>query len=294
MSSKGEMSSGLTNGVLQGYKTGLGFSRMESGFKKGLLNGIRKHDKVQDPTVGLIGSKKAQVFWLADYCAVSGTTVTTMYNLMNSAAFLTGASSPAYTKPGIFNDKAYIDFNSAADRIFTSSTYTGTAELTVMLVVRLSTLTAGRVLFYRVSTTISNTIGDILITAESGTKIRVNFIGNPTSTSSVYDTYDSTLAGTNNNSWTILTVKLRMYQPTGVGSEMEIYLNGKLNMTPVTTTFGSSTSTMPNTGYSFGNNSSATSAGCHMASGIVFNYWLNTSEQIRIENFYRYYYGYRF
>jgi hypothetical protein len=85
-----------------------------------------------------------------------------------------------------------------------------------------------------------------------------------------------------------------MYQPTGVGSEMEIYLNGKLNMTPVTTTFGSSTSTMPNTGYSFGNNSSATSAGCHMASGIVFNYWLNTSEQIRIENFYRYYYGYRF
>ena len=294
MSSKGEMSSGLTNGILQGYKTGFGFSRMESGFKKGLLNGIRSHDKVQDPTVGLIGSKRAQVFWLADYCAVSGTTVTTMYNLMNTAANLTGGSSPAYVYNGMLNNKAYVDFNSAADRLSTSTTYTGTNELTVMLVVRLSTLSAGRVLFYRVSTTIADTIGDILITAESGTKIRVDFIGNPITTSSIYETYDSTLAGTNNNSWTILTVKLRMYQPTGVGSEMEIYLNGKLNMTPVTTTFGSSTSTMPNTGYSFGNNSSATSAGCHMAGGIVFNYWLNPSEQIRIENFYRYYYGYRF
>ena len=294
MSSKGEMSSGLTTGILQGFKTGFGFSRMESGFKKGLLNGIRSHDKVQDPTVGLIGSKKAQVFWLADYCAVSGTTVTTMYNLMNTTANLTGGSSPAYVYNGMLNNKAYVDFNSAADRLSTSTTYTGTDELTVMLVVRLSTLTAGRILFYRVSTTIADTIGDILITAESGTKIRVDFIGNPITTRSIYETYDSTLAGTNNNAWTILTVKLRMYQPTGVGSEMEIYLNGKLNMTPVTTTFGSSTSNMSNTGYSFGNNSSATNAGCHMAGGIVFDYWLNSSEQIRIENFYRYYYGYRF
>lgn len=294
MSSKGEMSSGLASGIHQGFKTGMGFSRMESGFKKGLLNGIRSHDKVQDPTVGLIGSKKAQVFWLADYCAVSGTTVTTMYNLMNTAQNLTGGSSPNYVSPGVLNGKAYIDFNSAADRISTSATYTGTEELTVMMVVRLSTLTAGRVLFYRVSTTIANTTGDILITAESGTKIRVGFIGNPTSTSSIYDTYDATLEGTNNNSWTILTVKLRLYQPNGNGSEMEIYLNGKQNMTPVTTTFGSSTSTMPNTGMSFGNNSSATNAGSHIASGIVFDYWLNPTEQLRMENFYRYYYGYRF
>lgn len=287
------MSSGLASGMHQGYKTGMGFSRMESGIKKGLLNGIRSHDKVQDPTVGLIGSKKAQVFWLADYCATSGTSVTTMYNLMDTTQNLVGGSSPAYTFPGVLNGKAYIDFNSAADRISTSATYNGTQELTLMMVVRLSTLSAGRVLFYRCSTTIADTIGDILITTE-GTRIRVSLIGNPNTTFSIYETYDATVEGTSNNSWTLLTVKLRMYQPGGNGSEMEIYVDGKLNMTPVTTTFGSSTSNMPNTGMSFGNNSSATSAGSHIAGAIVLDYWQNSSEQLRLENFFRYYYGYRF
>jgi hypothetical protein len=292
MSSKGEMSSGLTTGILQGFKTGFGFSKMESGFKKGLLNGIRSHDKVQDPTVGLIGSKRPQIVWFADYTDASptGNTLTTVYNLMDTSQNLVEGSSVTYRRKGVFNNKDYLGFDSAADRISTLTTYTGTKELTLMMVVRLSSTSAGRVLFYRVSTTFADTTGDIVVTAEGGTKIRVDFIGNPINTSSIYETYDATLAG----SWVILTVKVRTYQPTGSGSEMEIYLNGTLNMTPVTTTFGESTSNMSNTGMSFGNNSSATSAGSEIASAMVFNYWLNSSEQIRLENFYRYYYGYRF
>lgn len=292
MSSKGEMSSGLTTGILQGFKTGFGFSRMESGFKKGLLNGIRRHDKVQDPTVGIIGSKRPQIVWFADFTDASptGTTLTTVYNLMNTSQNLVEGSSVVYRRNGVFNNKAYLDFDSNADRISTLTTYTGTKELTLMMVVRLSSTSAGRVLFYRVSTTFADTTGDIVVTAEGGTKIRVDLIGNPINTSSIYETYDATLAG----SWVILTVKVRTHQPNGPGSEMEIYLNGALNMTPVTTTFGESTSNMANTGMSFGNNSSATSAGSQIASAMVFNYWLNSSEQIRIENFYRYYYGYRF
>jgi hypothetical protein len=292
MSSKGEMSSGLTTGILQGFKTGFGFSKMESGFKKGLLNGIRSHDKVQDPTVGLIGSKRPQIVWFADYTDASptGNTLTTVYNLMNTSQNLVEGSSVTYRRNGVFNNKDYLGFDSTADRISTLTTYTGTKELTLMMVVRLSSTSAGRVLFYRVSTTFADTTGDIVVTAEGGTKIRVDFIGNPINTSSIYETYDATLAGR----WVILTVKVRTYQPTGSGSEMEIYLNGTLNMTPVTTTFGESTSNMSNTGMSFGNNSSATSAGSEIASAMVFNYWLNSSEQIRLENFYRYYYGYRF
>ena len=292
MSSKGEMSSGLSSGFHQGFKTGFGFSRMDSGIKKGLLNGIRSHDKVQDPTVGIIGSKRPQIVWFADYtdASLTGTTLTTVYNLVNTSQNLVEGSSVTYRRNGVFNNKAYLDFDSSADRIYTSTTYTGTKELTLMMVVRLSNTSAGRVLFYRTSTTISDTTGDILVTAEGGTKIRVDFIGNPISTSSIYETYDAALAG----SWVILTVKVRTNQPNGPGSEMEIYLNGALNMTPVTTTFGESTSNMSTTGMSFGNNSSATSAGSQIASAMVFNYWLNSSEQIRLENFYRYYYGYRF
>jgi hypothetical protein len=65
-------------------------------------------------------------------------------------------------------------------------------------------------------------------------------------------------------------------------------------MAPVTTTFGASTGTFFGNNYYFGNNSSTTNGGSQIASAITFDYWLNSSEQIRMENFYRWYYGRRF
>jgi hypothetical protein len=53
---------------------------------------------------------------------------------------------------------------------------------------------------------------------------------------------------------------------------------------------------MPNTFMSFGNNAptSTTGGGSQIAGAIVFDYILSNMEQIRIENFFRYYYGRRF
>ena len=310
MSNKAEMSSGLTNGILQGYKSGLGFSRMESGFKKGLLNGIRDHNKVQDPTIGLIGDKTPKIFWLADYTytggayppvsggAISGTDGP--FELIGGG-LMTAASSPVFRGNGVYYNKGYVDFSTSADRISSSTTIVGTSELTVVMVLRLSSTLTG-VLFQKMSN--GATVGDITISSIGGNKIRVTFIGSPSTTSSVYETYESTIAtttttsdGTNNNKWFILTVKFDLTQRNGNGSEMEIYIDGVKNMTPVTTTFTGTTAAMPTVTAHYGNTttqSNDVSYRCQIASSVLFDYWLNNTEQMRIENFYRYYYGHRF
>lgn len=308
MSSKAEMSSGLTNGILQGYKSGLGFARMESGFKKGLLNGIVSHDKVQDPTVGLIADKTPLLFWLADYTYTGGTYPPTSGAAITSTdgpielisnTLMTAASNPVFRGNGVLNNRGYVDFSTSADRVSSPTTTTGTSELTVCMVLRLSSILTG-VLFQRGA---SSTVGDITISSIGGNTIRVTLTG-PSSTSSVYETYESTIAattttsnGTNDNKWFILTVKFDMTQRNGNGSEMEIYINGVKNMTPVTTTFTETATSMANLTVHFGNTttqSNDVNYRLQMASAVVFNYWLNNTEQMRIENFYRYYYGHRF
>lgn len=299
MSSAGEMSDGLKSGQLQGVKSGMMFSKMESGIRKGVLSNIGRHDKTQDPTVGLLGSKKPILFWLADYtnAGVGSTNVTTIYNLMNTTQNLSnsGAGSVTWIGQGMLNNKAYLDLNSGNDRILSSVNYmSGKNEMTVMMVVRMAYGAAGRILFSFASTTISDTIGDVLITAESGQKVKVRFVGNPTSTISSYQTFDNTIEGTNNNDWFLITAKFRLYQPGGQGSEVELYVNGKLNMDPVTTTFTGSTSNFTSSAINFGNNATQASGGSQIASGLVLDYWVNSAEQIRLENFYRWYYGFRF
>jgi hypothetical protein len=308
MSSKAEMSSGLTNGILQGYKSGLGFSRMESGFKKGLLNGIRNHNKVQDPTIGIIADKTPKFLWIADYTNTGGTYPPISGNVISSTdgpyeliggGLMTAASNPVFRGNGVYYNKGYVDFSTSADRISSSTTVVGTSELTVVMLLRLSSTLTG-VLFQRGA---SGTVGDITISSIGGNTIRVTLTG-PSSTSSVYETYESTIAattttsnGTNSNKWFILTVKFDMTQRNGNGSEMEIYINGVKNMTPVTTTFTGTATTMSNLTVHYGNTTTQTNNvnyRIQIASSVYFDYWLNNTEQTRIENFYRYYYGHRF
>lgn len=299
MSSVGEMDGGLKSGQLHGVKTGMSFAKMESGIRKGVLDNIGKHDKVQDPTVGLLGSKKPIIFWLADYtnATVSSTNVTTIVNLMQGGTNLTnsGSGSLTWISQGMLNNKSYIDLNSGNDRILSGTTYmSGKNEMTVMMVVRMAYANTGRLLYSFVQTTISDTIGDIQITAESGQKVKVRFVGNPTTTISSYQTFDSTIEGTQNNDWFLLTAKFRLYQPGGQGSEMELYINGKLNMDPVTTTFTGSTSNFSAQSINFGNDATQASGGSQIAGALVLDYWANSSEQIRLENFFRWYYGFKF
>lgn len=299
--SRGEISGGLVNGVLQGMKSGFSYSKMESGFKKGFTNGLTRHDKIQDPTL-LEEGKKPLVFWLADLGTVSGTTLTGLTNNISGGSAITVASSPTYVYNGFLNNRAYIDMNSANDVIYTPFS-NNKNEITIMMLVRLSNTINNQYLFSKVSSNAANTIGDIRIYSMSGNRVRVEMYGNPNNTLSVYDTFTSDIAGVvEGKGWSILTVKCRLYQPQGQGSEMEVYVNGSMNMTPITTTFGGSTSNFANaSNLIFGNGPIVLSltgissgGGSNIAGALVFDYWLNSSEQIRNENFFRWYYGYRF
>ena len=298
--SRNGINDGLKQGWLQGYKSGFGHARKEGGMRKGLVSESGMHNKIQDPTL-LQGDKQPSSFFIADYnsTTTAGSTIANLTQLSPGKTAYTIGSSPAFQPPytgngGVYNNRAYIDFNSSADRVSTSLSTMGSGqnEFTIMMVFRISSTSTNRILFYSVDSTIANTVGDIQITTQNGNRVRVSFIGNPTTTSAVYDTYDPLVEGLYH--WHILTCKFRLYQPNGQGSEVEMYLNGNLNMTPITTTFGASTGNFVGNTFYFGNNSSATSAGSQIASAITFDYWLNPSEQIRMENFYRWYYGRRF
>ncbi len=241
--SRNGINGGLSQGWLQGYKSGFGFSRMESGLKKGLVSEPGMHTKVQDPTL-LQGNKQPSSFFIADYNTTRtvGGTIAGLTQLSPGKTTYVIGSSPAYQPPyrgngGVYNNRAYIDFNSGADSVSTTQTLMGLGknELTVMMVFRISSTLNTRPIFYSVDSTFSPTVGDIQITTEGGNKVRVTFTGNPTSTSAVYETYDPLVQGLYH--WHILTAKFRLYQPNGPGSEVEMYLNGKLNMAPVTTFF---------------------------------------------------------
>ena len=319
MSSKAEMSSGLVGGVYQGYKTGFGFSKMESGFRKGLLNGIRKHDKVQDPTT-MSGSRLAKIFWVADILPepLPGATVAAgaFSNLVGSATLT--VTGNAVRRKGV-GEKWYIDFDNSSDLI-SSSALTGTRELTVSLIFRpCSTVVTDTIIFSRLAN-VSNSIGDITIFITGSNKIAVR-MNSAASTAVNFIRYETPVlrdyalinyargqaaAGLAENEWFLLTVKFDMNRGVAIPQrDIEIYINGtQMPLIEINDTWNleynpptSNGANMADNACHFGNSAGASQnagIGVHLASGLVFDYWLSNAEQLRIENFYRYYYGLRF
>lgn len=307
MSNKSDINSGLLQGGLQGLKSGLGYSRMESGMKKGMMNGLSRRDKVQDPATMPTG-KGPFAYWVADIFpeVADGTTVGSVANLAGAATLTIGGSPQRRKGCG---SKYYIDFDNSGDVIQTSST-TGTKELTVVVLFRpVSTVTTDTTIFARESSSITQA-GDLFIDITGSNKIALTFISSSsTSTSLRYESSvlpDYTLTntiktGTNTNDWILMTAKFDSTRgTTNPTRDIELHINGtKMPLTLVTNTWNlNSTGTnLPNVSCFFGNDSDGvnpSSTGTQLAAGIVFNYWINESDQLRIENFFRYYYGIRF
>lgn len=309
MSNKSEINGGLLQGSLQGVKSGLGFSRMESGLKKGSTNGISNRNKVQDPAT-MTSDKAPFAYWVSDIFpeVADGTTAGSVANLAGSAT-LTVGGSPVRRK-GCGN-KYYLDFDNSGDVVQTSAA-AGTTQLTVMLVFRSSsTVVTDTTIFARENSSITQA-GDIFIDITGSNKIAVTFISSSSTTTSLrYETsvlpdyvLTSTVkTGTNTSDWILMTVKFDSARGrTGQeikNRDIELYINGTRNqMTLVTDTWSLASGTnLPNVSCYFGNDSDAvnpSASGSHMAAGAVFNYWMHESDQLRVENFFRHYYGIRF
>jgi hypothetical protein len=114
--------------------------------------------------------------------------------------------------------------------------------------------------------------------------------------SSTYNTIDDVI---DLQDWILVTVKCTLRQKNGEGSEQDLYINGKRQhvfsastwTTPeVTTTFP----TLQELSIGAANNSSPNSNGMYFASFLLLPYWANESEQLRLENYFRKYYGKQF
>lgn len=288
---------GLAQGVLQGVKTGYAMSSFRSGFRSGITDGIANSDKLQDPE-NLVASKLPLLHWNAENCSVNASnnvlTVTNLSNQSSPPTFAVG-SDPNRAGGDVYGNKSALTFDTT-DYIASSGTPTGFSECTIMLVFNLNSTSTTDLCTY-VFSTFGSTLGDIYIQSLNGNQIQSYLGGNGgAGTTSVWNTPANLIQG----EWYILTAKYRLFAVNGPGSEQEVYINGtKQNIIPVTTTFGTGLTTdtfgsLGATPFYFGGNPSQTRGGNAIAAGLVFTYWLNESEQIRLENYLKKYYGYKF
>lgn len=109
------------------------------------------------------------------------------------------------------------------------------------------------------------------------------------------------------NDWVLVTMKMNLLDPNkapqkGLGSEQELYVNGKFQHTLVTNTWGTFSATPTiifpiNQQITIGSNNTTAGTGAngmYLASFLMLPYWANETEQLRLENYFRYYYGMRF
>lgn len=281
------MQSGLISGYGDAVGSGLSLSPMKNGLKTGFHSGkIGRRDKQQDFTI-LSGIKVLDgCAWLSDYAVYNtSNNLSTMTNQLQTNQTFAVNSDPNFNLT-VFGSRKSIQFDSG-DRLYTtSSTFLqGYSSQTVMMVVK---LTGAGILYSYVDSTVIDTVGDLLIESTSSSTIRSRFLGNPTTTVSEITTYED-LGG----NWFLLTVICDINEQTGVGQEM--FINGKKITNYTTNTFTPSTSTFAGINGSFGNNSTLASGGLnYMAGALVLPYAVNSSERIRLENFFRNYYGYKF
>jgi hypothetical protein len=110
--------------------------------------------------------------------------------------------------------------------------------------------------------------------------------------------YDSFLSQGESSDWMILTSKYRLKQPGGAGSEQEMYVNGRFQHRLNSTTFNIVTTSMTSAQELIIGNTSITSGtrgnSMFFGSFLLLDYWMNESEQLRLENYFRWYYGNKF
>ena len=282
-------STGLENGMKisglkPGIKSGRGLSPIRGGMSSGLSNGIMNHRNMQNPLL-LIGAKLPIFYWNAESCIVNASNnVLTVNNLITtSVETLQVTSDPNRVTGDVYNGKSGIVFD-PTDFIVSSVVLGTKTEATLMVVVK-ADATSGRFIFNSIWTTFNDTVGDFTLVSNGGT-ITANFIGNPSTTDCTIISYP--LSTTD---YHIVTLKLSLVKNGKDAMSMYVDGNKQSNYTVSTFTSGSG---FQDTNIRFGGNSSQTLGGNSLAAGLVFDYYLAEAEQLRMENYLRWYYGRNF
>lgn len=294
------MQLGHQSGRLQGVKGGNGQANKHSGMKQGLHKLTQDKSHSQDPAE-LKGVKKPLIFCISDFYTQPSSIETRLLDLCGSGYALFcnagGSYRPQPLPRDIFYNKTSMDFVNPAAFLVPTPTLalTGYSALTTIMVVKLKGQPTKGIF------TIDDTItpGGLNLTIEdTQNRVSSTFRGGQAGsvTSSKFETYK---ASGEMSDWMIITSKVRLGQPQGEGSEQELYINGNLqkkfvasNFNVITTAFASSQNII------VGNDNSILSGtkgdGIKLGGIVVLPYWANETEQIRIENYWRSYYGNKF
>ena len=272
------------SGLKPGIKSGRGLSPIRGGMSSGLSNGIMNHRNMQNPLL-LIGAKLPIFYWNAESCIVNASNnVLTVNNLITtSVETLQVTSDPNRVTGDVYNGKSGIVFD-PTDFIVSSVVLGTKTEATLMVVVK-ADATSGRFIFNSIWTTFNDTVGDFTLVSNGGT-ITANFIGNPNTNLCTITSYP--LSTTD---YHIVTLRLRLTK--GGKDAMEMYVNGNKQSNYTVSTFLAGSS-FQDTNIRFGGNSSQTLGGNAIGSALVFDYYVENHEQLRIENYLRWYYGRNF
>ena len=284
MGSSGLESGVKISGLKPGIKGGRSLAQMRSGRSSGLSNGIMNHRNMQDPLL-LIGAKSPIIYWNAESCTVNASNnVLTVTNLITtSAETLSITSDPNRVSGDVYGGKAGIVFD-ATDFIVSSVALGNKTESTLIMVAKPDSV-SGAYIMNSIWTTFNDTAGDFWITANNGI-LTCNIIGTPTSNVSTILSYPL-----KTTDYCIITIKTRI---TKSGNDaFELFINGSKQSNYTVSTFTPAT-LFQDTNIRFGGNSSQTLGGNSMSAALVFDYYLEGTEQLRIENYLRWYYGRNF
>lgn len=289
------LNSGMQKGFHQGVKSGFAMSNLSSGLRGGIVSSIWDKSKIQNP-LNLTGIKKPVMYGCADFCVGEGTSQLTMNDIANTGnTFITNISSsnrPIQT-PNSIGTKSTLVYASSTSQLNASSAPIPSARssMTLMMVCKMS----GTQNTWLASTN-TITAGALDVTAYSSDVYSIN--SNFYYATSAFSTY-RTLSPSPNymRDYIIVTLKYKISNLTGTGSEQEIYVNSRLSKYSALTTFTPGVSTFTMSALGIGNNPGsgpANATGFELGSVILFDYFLNESEQLRLENYFRWYYGYNF
>ena len=294
------------NGINSGLKGGNAASNINSGLRGGVWNDIPHRSKMLNPA-NLAADKKPLVYGLADYYTISGGNTTNLTDIANTGNYWVSNSS-IVSRPipyeNIFGGKTMLRYDGSASVMeIQNAISTARNSYTVMCMVKLNGTPGLSVIDSN-----SITAGAILVnTPSSGAsacQLRSRFYSS-TSTGTIYTsdvgpTNVSSVANTpfEFQTYMLLTCKYRLFQPSGVGSEQEMYINGRSHhILSGTDSFVSSNGTFTIPALGIGNNpgsQNSLAAGFEMGMGLILPYWLEYAEQIKIENYFRWYYNYSF
>lgn len=293
-----EIKSGLKGGILQGVKSGLGMSNMVSGLKSGIVEKLPDKNKMQNP-LNLSGNKKPLIYCNADNITTNTGIVITLTDLIGSGFTLTNAQGTSFTPDlivkDIFNKRDSLDFNNGGCSLYPTPAlnFNGKSEVSIMMVCKLKSI-AAQVFYIQDSTTPG---GVDLSTTDTNRTLRSIYYGGQAG-AMTNSQYDSFLSQNESSDWMILTCKYRLKQPGGAGSEQEMYVNGRLQHKFISSNFNIITTAMTSAQTFIIGNTSTTSGSrgnsMYLGSFLLLDYWMNESEQLRLENYFRWYYGNKF